>query len=71
MLLAATGLRPAEGLGLTLDRVDWLRRTIRVDRQLVTINGELSSLQPTKTSSSVRTIPAPQQVFDELARHVE
>ncbi len=71
VLLAGAGLRPAEGLGLTVDRVDFLRRTVRVDRQLVTINGQLPSLQPAKTTSSVRTVPVPTAVTDELARHVE
>ena len=34
-LAAGTGLRRGEALGLTLDRVDFLRRTITVDRQLM------------------------------------
>nr|MBA3287203.1 site-specific integrase [Acidimicrobiia bacterium] len=47
------------------------RRTIRIDRQLVTIAGEPPRHAPVKTSSSVRTIPVPQVVLDELARHLE
>ena len=39
VLLAGSALRPGEALGLTVDRVDFLRRTIRVDRQLVTVAG--------------------------------
>ena len=34
-LAAGTGLRQGEAFGLTLDRVDFLRRTLTVDRQLV------------------------------------
>lgn len=33
--MASTGLRLNECLGLTVDRVDFIRKTIRVDRQLV------------------------------------
>jgi integrase len=71
VLLAGTGLRPGEALGLTVDRVNFLRRTIRVDRQLVTLANETPKLGPVKTPSSVRTVPAPQSVLDELARHLE
>jgi integrase len=71
VLLAGSGLRPGEGLGLTVDRVDFLRRTIRVDRQLVTISGQPARLGPPKTPQSVRTIPVPNAVIDELARHLE
>jgi hypothetical protein len=48
-----------------------LRRTVRVDQQLVTLAGETPVLGPTKTPSSVRTVPVPQVVLDVLARHVE
>ena len=71
VLLAGSGLRPGEALGLTLDRVDFLRRTIRVDRQLVTVAAEPPRLAPAKTPSSVRTIPAPSSVLDALAGHIE
>jgi len=71
VLMAGAGLRPAEALGLTVDRVDWLRRTLRVDRQLVTVAGERHRHAPVKTSASARTIPVPQVVLDELARHLE
>jgi integrase len=71
VLLAGSALRPAEALGLTVDRVDWLRRTIRVDRQLVTVAGKSPILAPCKTESSVRTIPVPQALLDVLAQHLE
>ncbi len=71
VVLAGTGLRPGEGLGLSVDRVDFLRRTIRVDRQLLTVKGQPPVLSPTKTTSSVRTIPVPQVALDELARHLD
>jgi integrase len=71
VLLAGTGLRPGEALGLTVDRVDFLRRTIRVDRQLITMAGEAPRFGPCKTAASVRTVPAPDAVLAELARHLE
>jgi integrase len=71
VLLAGSGLRPGEALGVTVDRVEFLRRVIRVDRQLVTVAGAPPRLSPTKTAGSVRTIPVPQVVLDELARHLE
>lgn len=66
-LAAGTGLRLGEVLGLQADRVDFLRRTVRVDQQLCR-SGELG---PPKTAASVRTVPVADVVLEELARHVE
>ena len=71
VLLAGSGLRPSEALGLTVDRIDFLRRTIRVDRQLITLAGHVPELAPPKTPASVRTIPVPQPVLDVLAAHLD
>jgi integrase len=71
ILLAGSGMCPAEGLGLCRSRVGWLKGTIRVDQQLVALAGAAPVLGPTKTPSSVRTIPVPQSVLDVLAYHVE
>lgn len=54
VLLAGSGVRPGEALGLTNDRVEWLRRSIRIDHQLVTVAGAPPQPGPTKTESSVR-----------------
>ena len=70
ILGAGCGLRQGEMLGLTIDRVDFLRRSVRVDRQLVTQDGQTPRWGPPKTKSSDRTIPAPQVVLDALAEHV-
>lgn len=70
MLAAGTGLRQGEVCGLTVDRIDFLRRTVRVDRQLVTASGQAPYLGPVKTAASVRTVPLPQVVVDALARHL-
>jgi integrase len=71
IVLAGTGLRSGEVLGLTVDRVNFLKREIRIDRQLIATVGASPTFGPCKTESSVRTIPAPDLVFDELARHLE
>lgn len=69
-LAVGTGMRQGECLGLTVDRVDFLRRTATVDRQLVTVPGREPFLAPPKTSASVRAIPLPQIVLDALAAHL-
>jgi integrase len=51
--------------------VNFLKREIRVDRQLITTVGASPTFGPCKTESSVRTIPAPDLVLDELALHIE
>jgi integrase len=67
---AATGMRQGELLGLTVDRIDFLRRTIRVDRQMVTVAGREPFLAPPKTDSSVRTIAVPSVLLDALSAHL-
>jgi integrase len=69
-LAAGTGMRQGECFGLTVDRVRFLERAVIVDRQLVTVPGNGSSLGPPKTQASVRTIPLPQVVADALAAHL-
>lgn len=64
------GLRQGEVSGLTVDRIDMLRRTLRVDRQLVTRGGHERALAPPKTESSNRTIPLAGFVVDALAAHL-
>lgn len=70
LLAAGTGLRQGEALGLTVDRIDFLRRTLTVDRQLVTMPGRDPYLAPPKTEKSHRVIPLPQVVVDALAAHL-
>jgi integrase len=68
---AGTGLRPSELFGLTVDRVDFLRKTVRVDRQLAGRNQDGSpAFGPPKTPSSNRTIPIGQATIDVLAAHL-
>lgn len=69
VLGAGLGLRQAEAAGLTGDRIDWLGRVVRIDRQWVT-RMRPSHFGPPKTKSSVRTIPASDYVLNVLSSHV-
>jgi integrase len=70
ILAAGTGMRQGECFGLTVDRIDFLRRQVTVDRQLCLLPGGPPSLGPPKTAASYRTIPLPQVVVDALASHL-
>ena len=67
-LMAGTGLRPGEAAGVTLDRLDLLRRVVRVDRQM--LNTRLPTFGPPKTDASIWTVPLPQVVCEALAAHL-
>lgn len=69
--MATTGLRPAEAVGLTVERIDLERRTVRVDRQLITRPHQPPYLAPPKTAASVRDVPIVDTLVDELTRHMK
>jgi integrase len=69
-LAAGTGLRQGEIFGLTVDRIDFLRRQLTVDRQLITMPDRAPYLAPPKTQASVRVVPLPQVVVDAVAGHL-
>lgn len=64
--LAGSGLRVGELLGLRVSDVDFLRRTVSVERQRLQ-SGELG---PCKTPSSVRPVPVGAVVLEPLAAHL-
>lgn len=70
-LAAGTGMRQGEVFGLTVDRLNMLRREVTVDRQLLTVIGAKPRLGPPKTKASNRVIPLPQTVVDALALHLK
>ncbi|MFN0090314.1 MAG: tyrosine-type recombinase/integrase [Acidimicrobiales bacterium] len=70
VLCAGCGLRQGEALGLTVDRVDFLRRTVRIDRQMLTPARGTPRFGPPKTPASVRTVPLPRIVGDRMAAHL-
>jgi len=53
-----------------LDRVDFLRRQLTVDRQLVLLPGSGPVLGAPKTQASYRIVPLPTVVLDALAAHL-
>ena len=65
------GLRQAEAAGLTVDRVDFLRRCLVVNRQLVTVRYGVTEFGPLKTPRSYRTVPLADVALSALAAHVE
>jgi integrase len=69
IVAAGAGLRLGEVLGLHVDRIDFLRRQIRVDQQLITLAGP-PVLGPPKTPASVRTVPVADVVLTELSEHI-
>lgn len=66
VLLAGSGLRIGEMLGLQVTDVDFLRRTVRVERQRM----QDGRVAPTKSAKSARTVPVGAVVIDELAAHL-
>ena len=65
--LAGSGLRIGELLGLDVSDVDFLRRTIRVERQ----RAQSGELTPPKSKSSGRTVPVGQTVIDAPAAYLK
>jgi integrase len=71
VLGAGSGVRISEALGLTVDRVDFLRRRVTIDRQLVRAPGERATFGPVNDRKNrPRTIPLGSGVLDELAAHL-
>jgi integrase len=68
---AARVRNQSEATGLTVDRVDFLRRTVTVDRQLVTPKAGPCTFGPPKTARSMRKIPLADHVVEALAAHIE
>jgi integrase len=66
LVLAGSGLRIGELLGLGTFDVDYLRRTIRVDRQRL----QSGAIAPLKTKTSRRTVPVGRTIVDALTNHL-
>jgi integrase len=67
---AGLGLRQGELKGLTVDRVNFLKREVTIDRQLIDTRGGVPTWGPPKTTASNRVIPLPSTVADVLAAHL-
>jgi integrase len=70
VVVAGTGLRQGELFGLTVDRIDFLRRELRVDQQLMTPKQGPAVLAPVKSRNSYRIVGLAQVVTDALAAHL-
>ena len=68
---AGAGLRQAESTGLSVDRVDFLHRHLRVDRQLLSGPDGTTSFGPPKTARSYRTVPLADSTLTSIAHHLE
>lgn len=66
---AYVGLRWGELAGLGIEHVDPLRRTIRVERQLVEVNGRIH-FGPPKTKAGNRTVTMPAAIAELLGEHM-
>lgn len=67
---AGLGLRQGEAFGLSVDRIDFLRRQVKIDRQIKPDENHRPVLGPLKTANSYRTVPLPEWVANELAEHI-
>lgn len=70
-LAAGAGLREGEALGLTVPRVDFLRRRLHVEEQLQGSNGRAPALAPLKTRASRRVVPLDDVVLEALTGHMQ
>lgn len=66
LLGAGAGLREGEALGVTVPRIDFLRRRLFVEEQMQ--NGVLS---PLKTKASRRVVPLDDAVLSEVTAHMQ
>ena len=64
------GLRQGECFGLTVDRVNFLRRRVRGDRQLISARSGVPEFGPPKSKAGFRTVPMPDVVKSTLADHL-
>lgn len=69
-LAVASGMRQGEVFGLTADRINFLKKEIIVDRQIQQATGG-PKFGPPKTPKSNRVIPIPDDLVEDLARHID
>jgi len=66
VILLETGLRVSEFCGLTKSDLDFEKRKIRVDHQLVRERGGKYYVEKTKTEHGIRFIPMTERVYESL-----
>ena len=70
VLAAGTGLRQGECFGLSVDRVDFLHRQVRVNRRLLGAKAGVPEFGPPKSKAGFRTVPLPDVVSTVMAEHL-
>ena len=70
-LALVTGMRQMELLGLKWSDLDWIRQTIKVERQLVRPNGDGFQFSSPKTRLGRRSIALGDKTIDVLRTHYE
>ncbi|HET8680321.1 MAG TPA: site-specific integrase [Micromonosporaceae bacterium] len=70
VVVAGTGLRQGEAFGLQVRDVDFLRRLVKVERQVHPAAGGGYAVAAPKNRASARTIPVGTVVVGELAEHL-
>ena len=68
---AGLGLRQGEAFALTRSSVDFLRRQVHVRSQIVRPDSGAPRIEDTTKTGRARTVPLPDVVAAELARHLE
>lgn len=68
-LSTGLGMRQGEIFGLAVDDIDFLRRTVTIQRQVAIIAGKLVFALP--KGRKVRSVPLPRSVGDELAAYLQ
>ncbi|MCM3004935.1 site-specific integrase [Priestia koreensis] len=69
LLAIYTGMRRGEILGLKWSDIDFEKKTIRVQRSLSHVTNEGYILSTPKTTKSIRYVPIPKMLLDELHSH--
>ena len=71
VLAGCLGLRRSEALGIRWSRIDWKYKTVLLDTKIIEHDKEgrkaVIPVEEMKNSSSCRTLPLPDQVFDMLS----
>jgi len=69
-LAAYVGLRYGELAGLRRKRIDLLRGRVEVAEAMIDVHGSAISYGPPKSERSLRTVPLPRRVVQELEHHL-
>ena len=75
MLAGGLGLRRSEALGVRWSRIDWEKKTVLLDTKIVEYNENnhkiVEPVEEMKNTSSRRTLPLPNPVFEMLKEEKE